>query len=228
MKEVNMYIRGICKNSGEYSEIKEGRYIVLLEYKGRHKQDIGIEFNTTSNRMLLKALIKGIEMLKEPCIINFYTPTSLGFKKPNKSPNKDLINEVLTLVEAKGHKLNKNISMDKQECLIKALKKLDIDSVPKELYEFFKECVGYDFVAVAKNTDKGYVSNGLFNIIDTDKGFELVQRFKGSDEIDFDYKYFAFNNSSIVKYELGVSFGRYANVYINDQDYIHIHKYVMD
>ena len=86
MKEINMYIRGICKNSGEYSEIKEGRYIVLLEYKGRHKQDIGIEFNTTSNRMLLKALIKGIEMLKEPCIINFYTPTSLGFKKSMEVP----------------------------------------------------------------------------------------------------------------------------------------------
>lgn len=125
MKEVNIYIRGICKNFGEGSELKEGKYIALIEYKGHYKKCVGKEVNTTSNRMFLVALIEGIKALRESCIINFYTPTSLGFGKPNKSPNKDLLNEIFELVEAKGHKLNENISKRYQNYLSDELMKLD-------------------------------------------------------------------------------------------------------
>ena len=125
MKEVNIYIRGICKNFGEGSELKEGKYIALIEYKGHHKRCIGKEINTTSNRMFLVALTEGIKALKESCIINFYTPTTLGFKKPHKSPNKDLLGKILELVEYNGHKLNENISRKYQDYLIAELRKLD-------------------------------------------------------------------------------------------------------
>ena len=125
MKEVNIYIRGICKNFGEGSELKEGKYVTLIEYKGRYKQLVGKETNTTSNRMFLIALTEGIKALKENCIINYYTPTPLGFKKPHKSPNKDLLCEILEIVEVNGHKLNENISRRYQDYLINEIRKLD-------------------------------------------------------------------------------------------------------
>ena len=125
MKEVNIYIRGICKNSGEGSDLKQGKYIALIEYRGHYKKCVGKEINTTSNRMFLIALIEGIKALKESCIINFYAPTSLGFKKIHKSPNKDLLNEILKIVETNNHKLNQNISRKYQDYLIFELRKLD-------------------------------------------------------------------------------------------------------
>lgn len=125
MKEVNIYIRGICKNFGEGSELKQGKYIALLEYQNRHKQVVGTELHTTSNRMFIKALIEGLKLLKEPCVVNVYVPTSLGFDKPNKSPNKDLLNEVLEIVKDNSHSFNRIISHKHQNYLVEELRKID-------------------------------------------------------------------------------------------------------
>ena len=124
MKEINIYIRGTCKNTGSNEELKEGSYIALLEYKGRFKQYVGKDTQTTSNRMLITALIKGIQLLKEPCIINLYTPTPLGFKSWKGSPNKDLLKEVIDLIQINCHEINEYISKDKQNYLAKVLKNI--------------------------------------------------------------------------------------------------------
>lgn len=117
MKKVNIYVRGTCKNT---EETKEGRYIGLLEYKGKYKKVTGKELYTTSNRMLITAAIKSIELLKEPCIINLYTPTNLGFKS-KKSPNIDLLKELFKLIAINKHELIEVVSKDKQYYLDKEI-----------------------------------------------------------------------------------------------------------
>lgn len=122
MKEINMYIRGICKNTGQYQETRIGKFVVMLEYKGICKNTYGSDGNTTSNRMLLMAVIEGIKLLKEPCSINLYTPTNLGFKS-KKSPNSDLIDIIKHECDGAGHILNEIVSYEQQNKLIPMLKK---------------------------------------------------------------------------------------------------------
>lgn len=122
MKQVKIYVRGICKNTGRYQEIYEGRAIVVLEYLGKYKQIRLQEQNTTANRMILKGVVAGLEKLKEPCEVIVYVTTALGFRKPQKSPNKDLLGEVNRLIAEGGHMLEVVISRKYQEELIQLLK----------------------------------------------------------------------------------------------------------
>ena len=124
MKQVNLYVRGICINTGESGELRKGKYIALLEYQNKHKKVFGTEINTTSNRMFLKAVIEGLSLLKECCIVNIYTPTRLGFNSKS-SPNKDLINQILGTVKSNGHMYKEVQSKEYQDYLNEELKKLD-------------------------------------------------------------------------------------------------------
>jgi hypothetical protein len=126
MKEVNIYIRGICKNTGEFKDKKEGRYVCILEYKSKQKVIKGQEYGTTPNRMLLKALMKGLESLKEPCYVNIYTPTNLGFKSKN-SPNFDLVKTIVEYACKNSFELKEIVSRKKQNELIEMLKFKDLD-----------------------------------------------------------------------------------------------------
>ncbi|OFI04962.1 ribonuclease HI [Clostridium acetireducens DSM 10703] len=85
MKEVNMYVRG-SRNIE-----REGTYKVILEYKGYRKLIEGKDINTTSNRMLIIGVIKGIEALKEPCKIKVYSHTYVGFGKMKSKKGKEII-----------------------------------------------------------------------------------------------------------------------------------------
>ena len=124
MKQVNIYVRGICINTGESGELRKGKYIALLEYNNRHKQITGGELNTTPNRMILKAILEGLKLLKEGCIVNVYAPTQkLGFNIKS-SPNRDLIDQILDNVKSKGHIYNEIESRKHQDYLIKELRKL--------------------------------------------------------------------------------------------------------
>ena len=68
MKEVNIYTDGACSgNPGK------GGYCAILLYGKIEKVVSGSEENTTNNRMELLAAIKGLEALKEPCIVNLYS-----------------------------------------------------------------------------------------------------------------------------------------------------------
>ena len=68
MKTVTLYTDGACSgNPGP------GGWGAILEYMGHEKELSGGETNTTNNRMELTAVIRGLEALKEPCIVELYS-----------------------------------------------------------------------------------------------------------------------------------------------------------
>lgn len=68
MKEVDIYTDGACSgNPGP------GGWGAILRYNGMEKEISGGEKNTTNNRMELMAVIKGLQALKEPCVVELYS-----------------------------------------------------------------------------------------------------------------------------------------------------------
>lgn len=71
MKKVTLYTDGACSgNPGP------GGYAVILIYNGVEKEISGGEKNTTNNKMEMMAVIKGLEMLKEPCEVFVYSDSA--------------------------------------------------------------------------------------------------------------------------------------------------------
>ena len=67
-KKVTLYTDGACSgNPGP------GGWACVLVYKETEKELYGGEPETTNNRMELTAVIKGLSVLKEPCIVDLYT-----------------------------------------------------------------------------------------------------------------------------------------------------------
>ena len=127
MKTVSLYTDGACSgNPGP------GGWGVILEYMGHEKELSGGEANTTNNRMELTAVIRGLEQLKEPCIVELYSDSKYvidglekgwaegwkkrGWIKADKKPalNPELWDRLLELVHihdvryhwVKGHAHN--------------------------------------------------------------------------------------------------------------------------
>ena len=68
LKELDIYTDGACSgNPG-----KGGFGIVLLYKNNRKEISEGYE-STTNNRMELLAVIRALEILKEPCKVNLYS-----------------------------------------------------------------------------------------------------------------------------------------------------------
>ena len=68
MKTVNLYTDGACSgNPGP------GGWGTILEYKGTEKVLSGGEPGTPNNRMELTAVIRGLECLKESCVVELYS-----------------------------------------------------------------------------------------------------------------------------------------------------------
>ena len=68
MKTVTLYTDGACSgNPGP------GGWGAILEYNGVEKELSGGEDSTTNNRMELTAVIRGLQALKEPCIVELYS-----------------------------------------------------------------------------------------------------------------------------------------------------------
>ena len=67
-KQVTIYTDGACSgNPGP------GGWGVVLKY-GEHRKELsGGEQHTTNNRMELTAVIKSLELLKEPCTVELYS-----------------------------------------------------------------------------------------------------------------------------------------------------------
>jgi len=112
MKTVTLYTDGACSgNPGP------GGWGAILEYNGVEKELSGGESSTTNNRMELTAVIRGLQALKEPCIVELYSDSkyvidalekgwAIGWKKRNwvksdKKPalNPDLWEVLLSLAE---------------------------------------------------------------------------------------------------------------------------------
>lgn len=70
-KEVLLYTDGACSgNPGP------GGYGAILIFKGIEKEISGGELNTTNNKMEITAVVKGLEMLKEPCNVTVYSDSA--------------------------------------------------------------------------------------------------------------------------------------------------------
>ena len=127
MKTVTLYTDGACSgNPGP------GGWGCILEYNGVEKELSGGEDQTTNNRMELTAVIRGLQALKESCIVELYSDSKYvidalekgwavswrekGWKKADKKPalNPDLWEILLSLAEkhqlryhwVKGHAEN--------------------------------------------------------------------------------------------------------------------------
>ena len=112
MKTVTLYTDGACSgNPGP------GGWGAILEYNGYEKELSGGENPTTNNRMELTAVIRGLQALKEPCIVELYSDSKYvidalekgwaagwkkkGWIKSDKKPalNPDLWAVLLSLTE---------------------------------------------------------------------------------------------------------------------------------
>ena len=127
MKTVTLYTDGACSgNPGP------GGWGAILEFMGHEKELSGGEESTTNNRMELTAVIRGLQALKEPCIVELYSDSKYvidglqkgwaeswrrrGWVKSDKKPalNPDLWGQLLDLAEkhqlryhwVKGHAEN--------------------------------------------------------------------------------------------------------------------------
>ena len=127
MKTVTLYTDGACSgNPGP------GGWGAILEYMGHEKEMSGGEESTTNNRMELTAVIRGLQALKEPCVVELYSDSKYvidglqkgwaeswrkrGWVKSDKKPalNPDLWGELLELTHkhtlryhwVKGHAEN--------------------------------------------------------------------------------------------------------------------------
>lgn len=124
MKKINIYTDGACSgNPGK------GGWGAVLVYNGVEKEISGAEMHTTNNRMELTAVIKALQLLKEPCEVELTTDSKYvcdainkgwvygwkkkGWIKSDKKPalNVDLWEELLkqlnihkvTFIWVKGH-----------------------------------------------------------------------------------------------------------------------------
>lgn len=71
IKIVDLYTDGACEpNPGK------GGWGAILIYKGVEKILSGYEEISTNNKMELTAVIKGLEALKTPCIVNVYSDSA--------------------------------------------------------------------------------------------------------------------------------------------------------
>ena len=112
MKTVTLYTDGACSgNPGP------GGWGAILEYEGHRKELSGGEENTTNNRMELTAVIRGLEALKESCVVELYSDSKYvidalekgwawgwkkkGWVKSDKKPalNPDLWEQLLILTQ---------------------------------------------------------------------------------------------------------------------------------
>ena len=123
-KKVEIYTDGACSGNPGI-----GGWGCVMLYKSHKKEASGAEQATTNNRMELTAIIQGLKMLKEPCIVTVYSDSAYsvepflqgwingwimrGWRTASKDEvkNVDLWKELLSLmqihevsfVKVKGH-----------------------------------------------------------------------------------------------------------------------------
>ena len=123
-KKVDIYTDGACSGNPGI-----GGWGVVMLYKNHRKEASGAQKDTTNNRMELTAIIQGLKMLKEPCIVTIYSDSAYsvepflkgwingwvmnGWRTSSKDEvkNVDLWKELLSLmqihqvsyVKVKGH-----------------------------------------------------------------------------------------------------------------------------
>lgn len=101
MKNIDIYVDGKYYITDEIEN-----WIYYMSYKDAVIKRVGqINEKGEYKRVLLQALYKSLEHILEPCSITVYSKIELGFNKPKKSRNKDIIIRILTAVNKAGHKI---------------------------------------------------------------------------------------------------------------------------
>lgn len=119
--KVNLLVRGIFYLDDDRS----GKYISILQCKGKELILRGDDINTTPQRMVLRGIIEAINKLNRPCHIDIYSHDTLGlslFNKKRKGSNKDLKEDLLNLIKDKSHSIKILSHPNAQLRLIKELK----------------------------------------------------------------------------------------------------------
>jgi len=71
MKEVTIYTDGACSGNPGI-----GGWGAILMYKDKKREISGAEADTTNNKMEMLAVIKALELMKEPCKITIYSDSA--------------------------------------------------------------------------------------------------------------------------------------------------------
>ena len=117
-KNVILYTDGACSgNPGP------GGWGCILSYRGHTREMSGHMPNTTNNRMEIFAVISGLGVLKEPCVVDVYSDSAYtvnafnehwidnwqrnGWMNSKKQPveNSDLWKRLLQIIKVKKHEL---------------------------------------------------------------------------------------------------------------------------
>ncbi|MGL4873120.1 MAG: hypothetical protein ACRC30_00505 [Clostridium sp.] len=114
---VDIYLRGSLD-----LKTKEGGYVAIIKSGENVKKIVDRVNGTSSNEIQIKGLIKAIEILKKPCLINLKTHAHIGFSKIEK--NLELKKELINIIEANKHSIIEIVSNDRQEELAKLLDEL--------------------------------------------------------------------------------------------------------
>jgi ribonuclease HI len=119
MNQIAIYTDGACSGNGRVNA-RGGWAAILVHPKGERELS-GAESNATNQRMELRAAIEGLKALAEPCQVTLHSDSAYvvncfrdrwyeawrqdGWRNKKKEPisNRGLWEELLELVEARGH-----------------------------------------------------------------------------------------------------------------------------
>jgi ribonuclease HI len=117
--EIVIYTDGACSGNGR--EDAAGGWAAVLVHRSKERELSGAEPDATNQRMELRAAIEGLKALTAPCRVTLYSDSSYvvncfrdrwydawrrsGWRNKKKQPvaNRELWEELLDLVEARGH-----------------------------------------------------------------------------------------------------------------------------
>jgi Ribonuclease HI len=122
--DVSLFVRGIADTS---SSEKVGKYIAILNFKGKEKEIFNILPHATPNRMIIQGAIDAIGLLKVPCNIKLYTHTTFGLSNYNikqKGVNKDLLEILFNVLQKGQHSLQEIVSNYNQDLLAEKISKI--------------------------------------------------------------------------------------------------------
>lgn len=99
MKVIDIYVEGKY-----YYKFQISTWCYYMSYKKAVIKRTGqVNGQGSPARSTLLALYKALDKIKEPCILRVYSKIPLGFKTPKKSPNKDLLINIITAITKAGH-----------------------------------------------------------------------------------------------------------------------------
>jgi ribonuclease HI len=119
MHDVVIYTDGACSGNGR--ENAAGGWAAILVHPSKERELSGAESATTNQRMELRAAIEGLKALTAPCNVTLYSDSAYivncfrdrwydawrrnGWRNKKKQPvaNRELWEELLDIVEGRGH-----------------------------------------------------------------------------------------------------------------------------